>query len=54
MKGDILCYKCREAGRKPQILGKYEEIRGKGDLYLWCKKCRREIHIRVESISLDR
>lgn len=54
MKANILCPKCKEAGRKPQLLGKYEEIRGSGDFYLWCKKCRREIRIGIENISLDK
>lgn len=54
MKGDILCPKCQAIGRKPCVLGKYEEVRGRGDLYLWCKKCKKEIHIRIEDISLDR
>lgn len=54
MKGDILCPKCREAGRKPKILAKYEDVVGKGDLYLYCKVCKREVLVKVESISLDR
>lgn len=54
MKANILCPRCREAGRKPKVLGKYEDILGRGDLYLWCKRCNREIHIKVEDISLDR
>lgn len=54
MKSNILCPKCREAGRKPALLGKYEDVVGRGDVYLWCKKCRKEIRIRIEDISLDR
>ena len=54
MKGDILCPRCRELGRKPCVLAKHEEVRGRGDLYFWCKKCRKEVRIRVEDISLDR
>ncbi len=53
MKGNIFCPKCREAGRKPKILGKYEDVVGKGDLYLFCKVCKKEVHIKVEDISLD-
>lgn len=54
MKGVILCPKCQATGRKPCVLGKYEEVRGRGDLYLWCKKCKKEICIRIEELSLDR
>lgn len=54
MKEDILCPKCQAIGRKPSVLGKYEEVRGRGDLFLWCKKCKKEIHIKIEGISLDR
>lgn len=54
MKGNIYCPRCAERGRKPKILGKYEEVRGEGDLYLYCKVCKREIRIKVEGISLDR
>lgn len=61
MKGEIICPKCighnehvpRERRCKPQVLGKYEDIVGKGDLYLYCKKCRKEIHIRIDDLSLD-
>lgn len=55
MKGEILCPKCREAGRRPKILGKYEDVTGvKGDLFLFCKVCKKEVRIPLESISLDR
>ncbi len=54
MKAYIYCPRCREAGRKPKILGKYEDVVGRGDIYLYCKSCKREIHIKVEDISLDR
>lgn len=62
MKSDIICPECMERNRrvpaerrwKPQVLGKYEDVVGRGDLYLFCKKCRKEIHIRIDSISLDR
>lgn len=61
MKGVIICPKCiernehipKENRHKPQALGKYENIVGKGDLYLWCKRCRKEIRIRIGDISLD-
>ena len=52
MKRDILCPRCEEAGHKPQVLGKFEDLRGKGDLLLWCKKCRREICICIEELVL--
>lgn len=54
MKGLILCPKCLEEGRKPKVLGKYEDVTGKGDLYLFCKVCRKEVHIQIEDISLDK
>lgn len=49
MKGSILCPHCAELGRTPKVLGKYEDLRGAGDVYLWCKRCRREVRIRIES-----
>lgn len=54
MKGLILCTSCIEKGRKPKVLGKYEDFVGRGDLYLWCKRCGKEIHIKAQDISLDR
>ena len=54
MKGEVLCPRCKELGRKQPLLFKYEDVRGRGDLYLWCKRCRKEIRIPIESISLDR
>lgn len=62
MKREIVCPSCirrnkyrpKENQHKPQVLGKYEDVVGRGDLYLWCKACRKEIHIRVDNISLDK
>lgn len=62
MKGEIICPKCLEYNEhvpkekrcKPQVLGKYEDVVGKGSFYIWCKKCRKEIHIKIEDISRDR
>ncbi len=54
MKDFIYCPRCREQGRKPKVLGKYEDVLGKGDVYLYCKVCKKEIRIRIEDISLDR
>lgn len=54
MKGNVYCPRCKEQGRKPKILAKYEDVVGKGDLYLYCKVCKREVLVKVESISLDR
>jgi len=54
MKGEILCPRCREAGRKPKVLGKYEDVVGKGYLFLFCKVCKKEVLVKVEDISLDR
>lgn len=51
---EILCPKCAEHGRKQRLLFKCEDVRGRGDLYVWCKGCRKEIRIPIESISLDK
>lgn len=48
MKGDIHCPKC------DKIIGKYEDVIGRGDLYLYCKRCRKEVRIPIEQISIDR
>lgn len=52
MKRNIYCPLCAAKGYKPQILGKCEDISGHGTLYMWCKKCREEIPIRVDSLKL--
>lgn len=54
MKGVILCPRCQALGYRPKVLGKYEEIRGKGNLFLWCKRCSKEICINIDGISLDK
>lgn len=54
MKDNIYCPRCIREGRRPKILAKYEDVAGKGDLYLYCKQCKREVLVRVESISVDR
>lgn len=54
MKGIIYCPRCKALGKKPKILGKYEDLVGKGDVYLWCKSCRKEVRVRIEAINLDR
>lgn len=48
MKAVILCPYCGK------ILGRYEDVRGEGDLYLFCKRCKKERHISIRRISLDR
>ena len=53
MKGNIFCPRCAEQGCK-KLLGKYEDVRGDGDLYLYCKVCKREVRIPLAEISLDR
>lgn len=53
MKGVILCPRCQAIGRTPRILGKYEDIVGRGTVYLWCKSCHKSIPIDIRSISLD-
>lgn len=53
MKGEIYCPRCAELGRK-KLLAKYEDVRGvEGDLYLYCKVCKKEVRIPLESISLS-
>lgn len=47
MKDVIRCPYCGK------ILGKHEDVRGSGDLYLWCKQCRKERHIPIKRLSLD-
>ncbi len=54
MKCVIYCPHCKEQGRKPALLGKYEDVAGRGDVYLWCKKCKKEIRIKIEDISVSR
>ncbi len=55
MKNAILCPKCREAGRKPKVLGKYEDVVAQqGHVELWCKACKKPICIELKDISLDR
>lgn len=54
MKELIYCPRCKEQGRKPKVLAKYEDVVGRGQLYLFCKVCKREVMIDVGSISLDR
>lgn len=53
MKHEILCPECRKAGRKGKILAKCEDLNGRGDLYLFCKVCKKEVHIKMEDISLN-
>lgn len=54
MKGNVYCPRCAEQGRK-KLLAKYEDVRNaKGDLFLFCKVCKREVRIPLESISLGR
>lgn len=52
MKAEVLCPRCKELGRKQPLLFKHEDVRGEGDLYVWCKRCRKEIRISLESISV--
>ncbi len=55
MKDTILCPKCREAGRKPKVLGKYEDVVAqRGYVELWGKACKKPIRIELKDISLDR
>lgn len=54
MKSEILCPKCKEKGHKPKVLGYYEDVVGRGDVWLYCKSCKKSVHIRIEDISLDR
>lgn len=47
MKKYILCPRCIERGVKPKILGRYEISDGDIDMYLWCKKCNEEVHVKI-------
>ena len=47
MRGEILCPYCRK------ILGKYEDVHGDGELYLYCKRCKKERRILIKKLSLD-
>lgn len=53
MRASILCPRCIEAGRKPEVLAKYEDVFGRGDLWLWCRACKKDVHIYISNISLD-
>lgn len=54
MKQDVFCPRCQRFGRNETLLFRHEDVIGKGDLYLWCKRCRREIRIPIERFSLNR
>ena len=55
MKAEILCPMCREAGRKPKVLGYYEDVKAQqGYVELYCKSCHKSIRIELSDISLDR
>lgn len=55
MKGVIYCPRCLEQGRKPKVLGKYEDVVAQqGYVELWCKACKKPIRIELKDISLDR
>lgn len=43
--------KCPYCGK---ILARYEDVVGRGDLYLFCKRCKKERHIQIATLSLDR
>lgn len=54
MKGLIYCPRCAAHGRR-KLLGKHEDIHAtSGDLILFCKVCKKEVRVPLESISLDR
>ncbi len=50
---EILCPVCKRKGRY-SLLGKAEHIDGYGALLLWCKKCREQIRIPLDSIRTQR
>nr|DAQ74153.1 MAG TPA: cysteine-rich protein [Caudoviricetes sp.] len=54
MKEGIFCPRCAELGRKPKLLAKYEDVVGRGVIYLFCKKCGKEIPIDIRKYRLDR
>lgn len=43
--------KCPHCGK---ILARCEDVVGRGDLYLFCKRCREEKLIQIAALSLDR
>ena len=51
MRVELMCPRCKELGRKQPLLFRYEDVVGRGDLYVWCKRCRKEIRIPIRSIS---
>lgn len=53
MKQELLCPRCGELGRKPKLLAKCEDVVGRGTIYLYCKRCGKEIPIDLREISLD-
>lgn len=52
MKQEVLCPRCRALGRNETLLFRHEDVIGKGYLYLWCKRCRREIRIPIECLNI--
>lgn len=53
MKGDIYCPRCIALGRKPKLLGRYEDLAGYGTVIFYCKRCGKEIPINIKEYSLD-
>ena len=54
MKGIILCPRCKELGRKPKLLAKYEDIVGRGTVWLFCKRCGKEIRINIQDYITEK
>lgn len=48
MKGEIHCPYCGK------MLGKYEDVRGSGSLYLFCKRCGKERYVAIRLLSVER
>lgn len=53
MKQEVFCPRCRVLGRNETLLLRHEDVIGRGDLYVWCKRCRREVRIPIRDLSLD-
>ena len=53
MKAELYCPRCKAIGHKGKLLAKYEDVVGRGTLYLYCKRCGKEIPIDLRDISLD-
>lgn len=49
MKNKILCPECAKRG-KQTWLASADGLIGKGFIYLWCKRCHKEIELAIDKI----